>query len=111
MGEAPSYSSVIDGCAFHEWVSSMDLLRHMDAGWSSVLIPVGSQAVLGLRGSRLVFDPHIGPTALMESQSGTNVPGSEYEAFERDILGQDPIERVVLGYDLGLQGTSFAQRY
>jgi uncharacterized protein len=111
MGEASSYSSVIDGCAFHEWVSSMDLLRHMDEGWASVLIPVGSQAVLGLRGSRLIFDPHVGPTPLIERQSGMEVPGSDYGAFERDVLGQDAIERVVLGYDLGLQATSFAQRY
>jgi predicted TIM-barrel fold metal-dependent hydrolase len=111
MGEAPNYSAVIDGCAFHEWQSSMDLLRYMDAGWASVLVPVGSQAVLGLRGSRLIFDPHRGPTAIMEPQSGIEVPGSDYEAFERDVLGQATTERVVLGYDIGLQGTSFAQRY
>jgi hypothetical protein len=89
----------------------MDLLRYMDEGWRSVLIPVGSQAVLGLRGSRLIFDPHRGPTPTMEPQSGMDVPGSDYEAFERDLLGRDGVERVVLGYDAGLQGTSFAQRY
>jgi uncharacterized protein len=89
----------------------MDLLRYMDEGWRSVLIPVGSEAVLSLRGSRLIIDPHRGQTAIMERQSGMDVPGSDYGAFEHDVLGMDSIERVVLGYDLGLQGTSFAQRY
>jgi predicted TIM-barrel fold metal-dependent hydrolase len=89
----------------------MDLLRYMDEGWRSVLIPVGRETVLGLRGSRVIFDPLRGPTALVEPQSGLAVPGSDYEAFERDVLGQDAIERVVLGYDYGLQGTSFVQRY
>jgi uncharacterized protein len=106
-----SSASIIDGCAFHEWSSSMDLLKYMDDGWRSVLIPVGRPIVLGLRGSRLIFDPLRGPTALMEPQSGLAVPGSDYEAFERDILGQASLERIVLGYDYGLQGTSFVQRY
>jgi uncharacterized protein len=106
-----SSPSIVDGCAFHEWTSSMDLLKYMDEGMRSVLIPVGSSSVLGLRGTRLIYDPLIGGAALMEPQSGLAVPGADYEAFERDILGQGSLERVVLGYDYGLQGTSFAQRY
>jgi predicted TIM-barrel fold metal-dependent hydrolase len=89
----------------------MDLLDYMDEGWRSVLVPVGRETVLGLRGSRLIFDPLRGGAALVEPQSGLAVPGSDYDAFERDILGQGSTERVVLGYDYGLQGTSFVQRY
>ena len=107
-------SSIVDGCAFHEWTSSMSLLEYMDENWRTLLIPAGPAGrsrVLGMRGSRVVYDPLRGPVATMEPQSGVDVPGSDYGAFEREILGQGSVERVVLGYDLGLQSTSFVHRY
>jgi predicted TIM-barrel fold metal-dependent hydrolase len=89
----------------------MDLLKYMDEGWRSVLIPIGRPTVLGMRGTRMIYDPLRGGAALVEPQSGIAVPGSDYDAFEREILGRPSLDRVVLGYDYGLQGTSFVQRY
>ena len=107
-------SPIVDGCAFHEWTSSMSLLKYMDESWRTLLIPAGPAGrsrVLGMRGSRVVYDPLRGPVATMEPQSGLDVPGSDFGAFEREVLAQDSIERVVLGYDVGLQSTSFVHRY
>src|SRR5690242_18109514 len=106
-----SASSVIDGCAFHEWPSSATLLEYMDEGWEDLVAPRTASFAVNLHGQRPVYDPLLGPTPFLEPShrrsdapgaagagtlSGPLVPGSDYEAFERDVLGREEVERVVL---------------
>ena len=108
-----SCSAVVDGCAFHEWPSSASLLDYMDEGWHELISPRQGATAMSLRGMRMLSDPFRAPGGLMELRNGSApvVPGSDYDAFERDILAQNAIERVVLGYDIGLQSTAIVHRY
>lgn len=98
----------------------------MDAGWHDLVAPRTASFAVNTHGQRMGYDPLRGPTPFLEPSrrvdgatgaagaaalSATLVPGSDYAAFERDVLGQDAIERVVLGYDLGLPSTSFVHRH
>jgi hypothetical protein len=133
-----SYTSVIDGCAFHEWPSSDALLGYLDEGWRELVSPRATSFAINTHGQRMAYDPFLGPTPFMDPSApavstvaadavdnpakadpgaafaagaADGVPGSDYAAFERDILDQPSVERVVLGYDLGLSSTSFVHRY
>jgi len=44
LGAVPGLRSIVNGCAFHEWTSSMDLMKYMDERMRSVLICGSSRA-------------------------------------------------------------------
>jgi uncharacterized protein len=98
----------------------------MDDGWQELVSPRSASFAVNTHGQRLVFDPRRGPTPFLEpsrragastgaagaaTPSGSAIPGSDYATFNRDILGQESVERVVVGYDIGLTATSFVHRY
>jgi uncharacterized protein len=121
-----SNPSIVDGCAFHEWPSSAALLKYMDPAWEDLVSPRSASFAVNLHGQRPVHDPFLGPTPFLEpslrtaegpgaagagTPLGSSIPGSDYRAFEHDVLGQDGIDHVVLGYDVGLPSTAFVHRY
>jgi predicted TIM-barrel fold metal-dependent hydrolase len=110
----PDVATVIDGCAFHAWRSTAELVGYMDDAWHELLLrPNDPAGAANLRGGWQYGNPGAQNAAAALSVGVTREIGAAPGSDPAEVLAALPAgtQRAVLGYDTVLASTVFPMPY
>jgi predicted TIM-barrel fold metal-dependent hydrolase len=113
-GVAGAPTGLVDGCAFHAWRSTEDLVRYMDEAWYELLMrPNDPAGAANLRGGWQYGNPGAASNLAALSVGVTREVGAVAASDPDEVAASLPAnaERVVLGYDTVLASTVFPMPY
>ena len=103
--------SIVDACVFHEWSSVQELALYFGEGWNDLILRPGDPMGPIEVNAPWIHAPNPFGAKAKRAFPDQGIPGSDYALLVNQLFSEGGRERVVLGYDEGIQSTVFSNYY